>query len=174
MGEEPADAPPKDEIVGDLGALADGEPVNEAAVVQAAAQAPTPAAPEPEPARPPPPAAEPPDPAPTAAAATPQHSALLDLPADHYAVQLLAMTDARQLQQFVDQHGLASARTARVERSGELYYVLLLGVYDSLEGARQASLNLPAPLATNEPWIRPLGSLQNAIVRGNALAMATD
>lgn len=96
---------------------------------------------------------------------------LLDLPASHYALQVLAMSSASQLQDFIASNELAGAVTARVERNGELYYVLLLGVYDTLELAEQASLELPAPLHSNEAWIRSVGSLQNAVLRGNALAL---
>ena len=106
--------------------------------------------------------------------AAPNQTDLLDLPADHYAVQLLAMASAAELQEFITENQLQHTLTARVERNGELYYVLLLGVYGNLELARQASLELPTPLSTTEPWIRPMASLQNAVIRGNALAVDLD
>ena len=172
-----ADSMAPDETVRDLGAVADGEPISEPAFVPTTSQSPTPEAGLAEPVETPA-TVEPPGIAPTvalaAAEAKSEQTNILDLPADHYAVQLLAMASAAQLQNFIAKHQLPSTITARVERNGGLYYVLLLGVYDTLEGARQASLDLPAPLDTSEPWIRPLGSLQNAIARGNALAIGTD
>ena len=164
------------EIVEDLGALATGDPVRDAAFAPPAAQAPTPEAAMTVSVAAPPPAAEAPGIAPTVAfaAVEPEHTEVLSLPGHHYAVQLLAMADTAQLQEFIARHQLDGTLTARVERDGELYYVLLLGVYDTLERARQASLDLPPPLETSEPWIRPIASLQRAIVRGNALALATD
>ena len=99
-------------------------------------------------------------------------TSLMDLPADHYAVQILAMANVEQLEDFIAANQLDDALTARVERNGELYHVLLLGVYETLGLAEQASLDLPAPLANSEPWIRSVGSIQNAVMRGNALAAA--
>ncbi len=80
------------------------------------------------------------------------------------------MNSLGQLQAFVRANDLEGTRSARIERDGRLYYVLLLGVYATRELAEQAALTLPAPLASGEPWIRSLGSLQNAMRRANALA----
>ena len=51
---------------------------------------------------------------------------------------------------------------ARVEKEGELFYVLILGVYESETIARDASAELPDALVGTQPWIRKLGSLQTA------------
>jgi septal ring-binding cell division protein DamX len=95
---------------------------------------------------------------------------LMDLPVDHYAVQLLAMNDAAELANFVADHQLDGTLSARVERNGELYHVLLLGVYETRELAEQASLALPPPLDAKTPWIRSVRSIQNAMLRGDTLA----
>jgi septal ring-binding cell division protein DamX len=99
---------------------------------------------------------------------------LLNLPPEHYAVQLIAMTNEAALVDFASTHLLDSYLTARVERSGELYYVLLLGVYGTHNLAEQARQALPESLNAVEPWIRPVRSIQNAILRGNVIATGAD
>jgi len=98
--------------------------------------------------------------------------ALTDLPEDFYAVQLLAMSSKQALESFVAREQISGMSAARVERDGELYFVLLLGIYESADIARQAVASLPAEIGGAEPWIRPLGSLQSAMLRANSLAGA--
>ncbi len=59
---------------------------------------------------------------------------------------------------------------ARVERNGELFYVLLMGIYEDADRARRAVDSLPDEIGGAEPWIRPLGSLQSAMLRADRLA----
>ncbi|MYE13783.1 MAG: hypothetical protein F4X99_19435, partial [Gammaproteobacteria bacterium] len=59
---------------------------------------------------------------------------------------------------------------ARVERGGQLFYVLLLGVFPTRAAADEAAANLPAALSEFDPWVRRVESLQEAIRRGDALA----
>jgi septal ring-binding cell division protein DamX len=94
---------------------------------------------------------------------------LAQLPREFYAVQVLATNTRQALEAFVERHGIAGVSAARVERDGELYYVLLLGVYESLDIARRAVAELPRPFQDHTPWIRPLGSLQSAMARADAL-----
>lgn len=99
----------------------------------------------------------------------PQPVPLTDLPADYYAVQLIAMSDKAGLESFVERQGIRSMSAARVERDGELYFVLLLGIYETRDIARQAIDAMPEVHGA-EPWIRPLGSLQRAMRRADAIA----
>ena len=96
-------------------------------------------------------------------------TALMDLPADFYAVQLMAMSKAETLEAYVQAMGLPGLSAARVERDGEPFYVLLLGVYRSRADAETAIEELPAPLEEFNPWVRRLGSLQAAMLRAEAL-----
>ena len=48
---------------------------------------------------------------------------------------------------------------------GELFFVLILGIYETHELAVRASKELPAPLDVLQPWIRELGTLQLAMIR---------
>jgi DamX protein len=95
--------------------------------------------------------------------------ALADLPPDFYAIQLLAMDSRSELETYVEATGVPGMSAAPVERNGGLYYVLLLGVYESRADAEAAAQDLPAPFADRNPWIRSLGSLQAAMARGAAL-----
>ncbi len=103
----------------------------------------------------------------------PAPTALADLSGELYAVQLMAMSTKESLEQFVDREGISGVSAARVERDGKLYYVLILGVYESAADARRAVASLPAGYAAMAPWIRPLRSLQAAIVRADAIAGST-
>ncbi|MDZ7669975.1 MAG: SPOR domain-containing protein [Gammaproteobacteria bacterium] len=140
----------------------------------------TPAEDQPEPRRDPP-LPDPPAPPPTVDSGTddavPEHArlayqppepvALTELPDDFYAVQLIAMSSKKALEAFVQRERLEGMSAARVERDGELFYVLLLGIYESEAIARRAVATLPPPLQDAGPWIRRLGSLQAAIQRAD-------
>jgi septal ring-binding cell division protein DamX len=95
---------------------------------------------------------------------------ILDMPAEFYAVQLIAMTNRQRLEEYIAINQLEGMTAARTERNGEIYYVLILGIYENRGLAERASLEIPPPLDTTEPWIRELGTLQEAMLRGDALA----
>jgi DamX protein len=100
----------------------------------------------------------------------PEAVPLTELPRDFYAVQLIAMNTREELEAFVQRHGIEGVSAARVERDDALYYVLLLGIYETLDKARRAVADLPGPFRDTTPWIRPLGSLQSAMARADTLA----
>jgi hypothetical protein len=101
-------------------------------------------------------------------AATP--GSFLNMPAEFYAVQLMAMPSRERLEAYIREHNLTDMSATRIARAGELYYVLILGVYETRELAETASRDVPPPLDEREPWIRSLGNLQDAMIRANALA----
>jgi len=98
---------------------------------------------------------------------------ILDMPASFYAVQLIAMTSRERLEAYIEDNHLEGMSAARIERGGELYYVLILGIYETRELAELASHDLPPPLDSTEAWIRELGDLQQAMLRGDAIAAGT-
>lgn len=98
---------------------------------------------------------------------------LTELPRDLFAVQLMAMSSKEALEEFVEQSGIRGISAARVERDGALYYVLILGIYETAEDARQAAASLPDGVVSATPWIRPLGSLQAAMARADSLTGST-
>ena len=61
---------------------------------------------------------------------------------------------------------------ARIGRGDRVLYVLLMGVYESKEIAEQAVALMPEKLLRMEPWIRPIGGLQNAMILGDKIAAA--
>lgn len=95
---------------------------------------------------------------------------LTELPGDFYVVQLMALSTRARLERFVRDMGLWGLSAARVGKDDALLYVLLLGVYRNRDDAERAAGALPEALAGVTPWIRPLRSLQAAMLRGDRIA----
>jgi septal ring-binding cell division protein DamX len=100
--------------------------------------------------------------------------ALDELPAHFYAVQIVALSSRESLESFSKKHLLSGVSAVRVESNGAFYYVLLLGIYETLADAQAAAASRPESLINLEPWIRVLESLQDAAVRADKLAGSTD
>ena len=99
---------------------------------------------------------------------------LLDLPSTFFTVQVIAVSSKDALEAFVRTRQLRSMSAARIERSGALYYVLLLGVYANAELAKRAAQHLPAGLEDATPWVRSLASIQQAMLRADQLSGSAD
>lgn len=97
---------------------------------------------------------------------------LIDLPGEFWAVQLAAFGSAEQLSEYAARHELRGMSAARIAKNSQLFYVLLLGVYETKENAQRASATVPEALNI-DPWIRSLGSLQQAMRAGESLAPAS-
>ena len=95
--------------------------------------------------------------------------ALVDLPEAFYAIQLVALRSQTDLEAFVVDHGLPPMSGAQVEKDGGLWFVLLAGVYEDLDTAQRALASLPENLKVMNPWLRPMASLRNAILRAENL-----
>ncbi len=138
-------------------------------------QAPAPEAPPPEPERSPvpqPAAIDRTDDVPrhVALAYRPQKpTAIMDLPADFIAAQLMALSTRDDLERFAQQKQVRGMSAARIAVGDKLMYVLLLGIYESREIAEQAVVDLPPPFNDHKPWLRTVGSLQKAMVAGDEL-----
>ncbi len=96
------------------------------------------------------------------------HSAagfILQQPADHYAVQLVALPDEVQIREYAADKGLDSPLYVKTFNNGITWYVLLLGVYPDYSGANDAIADWNRsggpPITT---WVRQLGPLQKLIV----------
>lgn len=89
---------------------------------------------------------------------------ILDLPDDFSAVQLTALSSREALEQYATQNNMRGMSAARILSGDQLYYILLLGIYETQERAERAIVDLPAPFAGLTPWIRSVGSLQNAML----------
>ena len=88
---------------------------------------------------------------------------LLTLPANFYALQLLAMSSQEALDSFAAEQGLRQTISTRVARDGNVFYVLLAGIYADQDAAERALASLPPAVQALPPWIRPLGLLQRAM-----------
>lgn len=97
-------------------------------------------------------------------------SALMALPPDHFAIQAGAFPNADALHRHARRYGIEPAYRVRLASSNRLFHVLILQVHDSQRAAEAALANLPQPLNGMELWIRSVGSLQNAVRAGDALA----
>ena len=96
---------------------------------------------------------------------------LLDLPKSFWAVQLIALSNKDALEKYANASSLVGLSGARVASNGKLLYVLLLGIYESKELARQAVASLPNKEAMKpSPWIRSLDSLHKAMLSGDYLS----
>ncbi len=95
---------------------------------------------------------------------------LNELPPEFYVVQLVAVQTREALEEYAAREQLKNMTAARVERGGKLFYVLLLGIYEDRVRADRAATSLPPEFEDFEPWVRSLGSLQEAIARGDELA----
>lgn len=135
---------------------------------------PTPAAAEP-------PADSTPSPAPaeTTASAPPPPIAAMPLPAgdlqgalwlmrqdpDHYTVQVLGVSSESAARTFYQQHAAGiEAVVAPTRRAGKDWYVLVIGVFSSAEQARRAIPALPGEIQKNQPFIRRIGPIQEAVL----------
>ena len=94
---------------------------------------------------------------------------IIELPSDLYAVQLIAMSNREALEAYVKDNQLRGMSAAHVEKDGEVFYILLLGIYPTAAIANEAAQNLAPPLDKLSPWIRRLGSLQQAMLRAEEI-----
>ena len=96
-------------------------------------------------------------------------TSLLDLPETFWAIQIMALQNQDTLNEFVVDKQLAGVSGAKVASEGKLFYVLLLGVYESRSIAEEAWKSRPQSIAYLQPYYRSLGSLQSAIREGQNL-----
>ena len=100
------------------------------------------------------------------------HLRIMDLPREHWTVQLVALKQEANLARHAEKLGLGSLPSARIANGGELYHVLLLGFYPSRASAEQAVAQATAPIDGQKVYFRSVGSLHNAIKAGDELALA--
>lgn len=95
---------------------------------------------------------------------------LIDAPATHYAVQLVALSSEQALREFVADQQLADMTPVRVERGGRLHYALLAGIYPNRAAAERAVAAMAPALRALGPWIRSIDNLRKAMARADRLA----
>ncbi len=84
--------------------------------------------------------------------------------ANLFTVQMSASTDRKSVESFLARNQLEAPNSIfSFERNGATWYALVHGLYDSIEQARQDIEKMPASARTNQPWIRAVGRIQNAL-----------
>ena len=86
-----------------------------------------------------------------------------------YTVQLMTMSSRERMEAYMAEHDVGDLPVAPLERDGEVYYALLLGIYDTFVEAEQAMTQLPPGLSDKTPWVRSLGSVQTAMRRADTV-----
>jgi outer membrane assembly lipoprotein YfiO len=122
-------------------------------------------APAPRPAEPPPPPGRVDAPRPSAAASTAGSEGWIRAqPRASFTIQVLGLAQEAGVRDFLARHPM-DRETAwfRTERNGADWFVAIAGSYPNAEAARRAIDSLPAEVRRNQPWIRSIGSVQDAI-----------
>lgn len=88
----------------------------------------------------------------------------------HYTVQVFASKDAQAVRRFMNSHRLArQVAVYPFQKTGERWYGVVYGRFDSRAAARQALHDLPVEVQTGGPWVRQLkdvvGQLDTSIER---------
>lgn len=92
---------------------------------------------------------------------------LEDLPGHYYAVQLAAFSERYKVEEWAEKTGLDGLIGARIMANGKLFYVLILGVYETRVRAERAVESIADIPMESEPWIRSVASLRPAIRDAN-------
>jgi len=92
-------------------------------------------------------------------------SQILDMPADHYAVQLIALRDLNGVLEYAGLNGIQSPKFVKIRNEETDWYILILDVYPDQALAQAAKEDWEtAKVLRVQPWIRQLGPLQEAIL----------
>jgi septal ring-binding cell division protein DamX len=95
----------------------------------------------------------------------PSHK-ILSAPSSAYTVQLIAMKNLKPVLSYAKQVGIDEPLLATVLDKGQVWHLLLLGIYDNPQSANASKdLWIGTRVLKVEPWIRKLAPLQEAIKR---------
>jgi septal ring-binding cell division protein DamX len=95
---------------------------------------------------------------------------LLNLPKNFWAVQLIALSQKKALEKYANESDLKGLSGAQIAVNDKLFYVLLLGIYETKKHAKEAIKSIQDKNMKNPPWVRSLGSLQKSMIAGDKLA----
>ncbi len=88
------------------------------------------------------------------------------LPANHYTLQIAAMTELKDVQLFLNQHTFDKpVRVYPTLRGDEKWYIVTYDVYPSIQTARDAAEALPEDIQSLGPWPKSLSQVQREITR---------
>ena len=90
---------------------------------------------------------------------------ILDMPADHYAVQLIALRDLDGVLEYAGLNGVLSPKFVKIRNDATDWYVLILDTYPDRASAQASKEQWETAKGLRvQPWIRQLGPLQEAIL----------
>ncbi len=95
---------------------------------------------------------------------------LYALPDDAFVVQLVAMRNARTLDNLINDRELTDVFPVRVAVDGEVYHVLVAGPYDDELSAQEFAAAPPDQLQDFQPWVRSARSLKAAMREADELS----
>lgn len=87
---------------------------------------------------------------------------LMAMPPEHFVVQIVSMSTEENMQRFIREHDLFEKAHVRTYAKGQVWYVILYGVYEHYSEAKSALQSIPYRHQT-QAWIRTVGQLQDAI-----------
>jgi len=86
-----------------------------------------------------------------------------DYPDDSYAVQLIALQSIQEALNFAIEYDLSAPMMARIRSQGNDWFIIILGIYDTIEEAQVAGSDWQSEHNPgSKPWIRPVGPLKQA------------
>jgi len=92
------------------------------------------------------------------------YQAILELPSDHFSLQILGARLEATLEAFVAKQKITQPHYAiQLVRGGQPWYMLLVGDYASASDAMNAVASLPVALQNQQPWPRPVSRIQQQI-----------
>jgi|GEM_PF-5050427 len=98
------------------------------------------------------------------AAMTEYERAVMSWPAEQYTLQVTAAGQLAGVERFVSrQPNRRSLRIVSFNRNQQPWYVVLIGVYPTVEDARSAALLLPIEQSGAQPWPRKIGDIKRRI-----------
>ncbi|MCY4012458.1 MAG: SPOR domain-containing protein [Gammaproteobacteria bacterium] len=97
--------------------------------------------------------------------ARPKRHPVLEWPAGHYAVQLIALDSDEAATALAERLAVPEVLRVRLESGGRLFHVLLLGDYADRRDAEVASARMVRRMPFLKPWVRRVGPLQGAVRR---------
>ena len=101
-------------------------------------------------------------------------TSLLDLPGEFWVAQIMAVSSKEFLETYAEEHNLRGLSAARIASGERLFFVLILGIYETKDRAQQAITNLPPPYHKYKPLLRNLASLQQAMRKADAMTGTAD
>jgi septal ring-binding cell division protein DamX len=88
---------------------------------------------------------------------------LLEQDPEYFTLQLVTVSAAESASAFVERQGEPGEFTIyQLQRDGRILHVVLYGLFSSRDAAERAADNLPAEVGQVQPWIRPVGQVQDA------------